>query len=418
MKTPTRFVVLGAGGMGRYAAKTAANFDFVDEIVVADRDAAAAARVCEGSAKMRPTTVDVTDESALSQLLGGATAVLNTVGPFFQFGPRVMRAALSAGCDYADINDDWESTESLLAMHDEARARGVTALVGMGSSPGISNLLAVLAMRELDTVSEIYLGFDVDAAIPETRGTKPSAATIHGVHQLTGRIRVFDGGNFVDQAPMRRVDVDYPGLGRGRGWTMGHPEAITLPRSHPALRRCMVLMSTTRSNVAVMRVLRLLVDSGILSLERAAGWIERFEGVGKPIKSSADHLHELTQPGSQRLPPLFAVARGTRGGVEETAAATLTSAPAGGMGGATGVPLALSLALTTVDPQRRRGVFAPEELVDPVRFFDLLAPICTPRRNGHGELVLLSRSWERRDLRADLRAPEMASARSSESHST
>jgi hypothetical protein len=64
-----RIVVLGAGGMGSHAAKTAAGFDFIDEVVVADRDGAAAARLSEGSPKLRPATVDVTDESAMSQLL-------------------------------------------------------------------------------------------------------------------------------------------------------------------------------------------------------------------------------------------------------------------------------------------------------------------------------------------------------------
>jgi hypothetical protein len=68
-----------------------------------------------------------------------------------------------------------------------------TALLGMGASPGVSNLLAVTAARELGGVEELYAGFDLDAAMPETHGAKPAAATIHGVHQLTGRIRELRG---------------------------------------------------------------------------------------------------------------------------------------------------------------------------------------------------------------------------------
>jgi len=59
---------------------------------------------------------------------------------------------LGAGVHYLDINDDWESTEAMLAMDAAARGRGVTAVIGMGASPGISNLLARHAMRRLDLV--------------------------------------------------------------------------------------------------------------------------------------------------------------------------------------------------------------------------------------------------------------------------
>lgn len=399
-----KVIALGAGGMGRYAARTAVAFDFVDELVVADLDATVAARLADSlGPKACGVGVDVTDEAALARLFSGAGAVLNTVGPFFMLGPPVLRAAIRAGCHYLDINDDWESTEAMLAMDDEARARGVTAVIGMGASPGMSNLLAVTAMRELDATDELYPGFDLDAAMPETRGPKPCAATIHGLHQLTGRIRVFDGGRFVDQPPMRRVALDYPGLGPCAAWTMGHPEAITFPASHPTLRRCLVVMTMSRTNLAAMRVLGALIEVGVLPIERAATWVEWLEGVGAPVKSPADYVRELALDRARPLPPLFAIARGRRDGRDATAAAAVLSAPAVGMGGATGVPLAVALAVVRPDREQRRGVFAPEAIVDPGAFFDWLAPLCAPAKRGRDDLILVSRSWEAADLRAQLR---------------
>jgi saccharopine dehydrogenase-like NADP-dependent oxidoreductase len=399
-----RVIALGTGGMGRYAAKTAVAFDFVSELVVADIDVAAASRFAESlGPKARAAGIDVGDEPALVRLFSGAGAVLNTVGPFFRLGPPVLRAAIRAGCHYFDINDDWESTEAMLAMDTEARARGVTAVIGVGASPGISNLLAVTAIRELDDVEELYPGFDLDAAMPEARGAKPSAASVHGVHQLTGKIRVFEDGRFVDEAPMRRVDLDYPGLGARTGYTMGHPEAITFPRYYPSLRRSLILMTMSRSNLLAMRVLGALVDSRIISIDRAAAWVERLEGVGKPVKTPADYVREISDDRTPRLPPIFAVARGRKNGRPATVAATVLSAPAVGMGGATGVPLAVGLAVVRPDREQRRGVFAAEAIVDPDAFFDRLAPLCTPGKRGRSELVLVSRSWEPLDLRAELR---------------
>jgi saccharopine dehydrogenase-like NADP-dependent oxidoreductase len=398
-----KVIVLGAGGMGRYAARTAAGFDFIDELVVGDLDEVAASSFAgELGPKARGVRVDVTDAADLARVLQGATAVLNTVGPFFRLGPPVLRAAIDAGVHYLDINDDWESTEAMLEMEQDARRRGITAVIGMGASPGMSNLLVVTAMRELDEVKAVYAGFDLDAAMPETRGDKPCAATIHGIHQLTGKIRVFEDGKFVDQRPMRRIELDYPGLGRRYGWTMGHPEAITFPRYAPSLERSLIVMTMDRTNIWGMRAIGLLIDANLISIERAGVWVERMEGVGKPVKTPADYMRELAAENSPKLPPVFAIASGTKDGKPASVAAAILSAPATGMGGATGVPLAVGLAALRPDGELRRGVFAPESIVDPKEFFDLLAPLCSPKKSGMEDLLLISRSWENVDLRAKL----------------
>lgn len=399
-----KVVVLGAGGMGRFAARATAGFDFVEELVVADLDESAAVDCAEAlGCKARGARVDVTDPSDLARVLRDATAVLNTVGPFFRLGPRVLDAALEAGTHYLDINDDWESTEVMLDRDAEARRRGVTAVIGLGASPGLSNLLAVTAMRELDEAKVIYTGFDLDAATPEIRGRRPSAATVHGLHQLTGRIRAFDRGRFVAERPLRAVELEYPGLGRRTGWTMGHPEAVTFPRYFPELERSLVVMTLGGGKLWLLRLVRGLVDANLLSLERAATWVERLEGVDRPAKVPTDYLRELAHERSPKLPPLFAIVGGTRDGMPASAAATILSAPARGMGGATGVPLAVGLAVLRPDGEQRRGVFAPEALIEPSSFFDALAPLCAPSQAGCHDLVIVSRSWADVDLPRRLR---------------
>jgi saccharopine dehydrogenase-like NADP-dependent oxidoreductase len=269
----------------------------------------------------------------------------------------------------------------------------------MGASPGISNLLACLAMRELDEVDEVIAGFDLDAAMPEKRGVKPAAATVHGLHQLTGTIRVFENGRFADARPLRRVDFDYPGLGPRTGWTMGHPEAVSFPRHHPNLRSARVVMTMAPANLLGTRVICGLIDTGLVSLERASAWVEWLEGVGKPVKTPADYVSEMLQSGVKRLPPLFAVARGRHRGAPASVAAAVRSAPAVGMGGATGVPLATALGVVWPAGCEKRGVFSPEAIVHPAAFFDALAPLCSPACSAASDLVILTRSWEPADLK-------------------
>jgi saccharopine dehydrogenase-like NADP-dependent oxidoreductase len=399
-----KVIVLGSGGMGCYAAATVARFDWVDELVVADLDVAAASACASlHGAKARAASIDVRDAGALTRLFSGAGAVLNTVGPFFRLGPPVLRAAIAAGVHYFDINDDWESTEAMLALDSEARAAGITAVIGMGASPGISNLLACLAMRELDSVDEVIAGFDLDAAMPEQRRPQPAAATVHGLHQLTGRIRVFEDGRFANARPMRRVDFDYPGLGRRAAWTMGHPEAVTFPRHYPKLRSARVVMTMAPVNRIAVRVVGALIDAGLVSLERAAAWVEWLEGVGGPVKTPADYVREIADDRGRRLPPLFAIARGRHGEQHAAVGAAIRSAPAVGMGGATGVPLATVFGVVHPDAGTLRGVFPPEAIVDPTAFFDALAPLCTPVCSGVADLVILTRSWQSIDLAEELR---------------
>ncbi|KPK15531.1 MAG: hypothetical protein AMJ62_08840 [Myxococcales bacterium SG8_38] len=403
-------VVLGAGGMGRYAARTAAAQDFIEELVVGDLDGGAAGALAGRLGnKARGAAVDVLNEKSLLDLLAGADAVLNTVGPFFRLGPPVLRAAVRAGVHYLDINDDWESTEAMLALDEEARAAGITAVIGVGASPGMSNMLACLAMRELDEVDEVIAGFDLDAAMPEQRGDKPAAATVHGLHQLSGRIRVFENGAFAQAKPQRRVDFDYPGLGPRTGWTMGHPEAVTFPRAFPQLRSARVVMTMAPSNRIAVRVLTGLIDAGLVPLERAARWVERLEGVGKPVKTPADYIAEILDEAASRLPPVFAVAKGRRQGRPATIAGTVRSAPPLGMGGATGVPLAVGLGIVRPELGTKCGVFAPEAILDPVAFFDALAPLCEPVCQSSDDLVVLTRSWDATNLATALsRAKELS----------
>ncbi len=395
-----KVIVIGAGGMGSYAARTAVDFDFVSELVVADLDAGAASRLAEQlGEKASSTTVDVTDAGDLARVMGGATAVLNTVGPFFKLGPPVLRAAIDNRVHYLDINDDWESTEAMGAMAEEAKRRGVTAVMGMGASPGMSNLLAVRAAGELDEVRTLYAGFDLDAAMPETRGDKPSAATIHGLHQLTGQIRVFENGTFEDQSPMRRIEINYPGLGPRPGWTMGHPEAITFPRAFPSIDKALVVMTMDPGNLWAMKAIQVMIDYNLVAIERAAAWVEWLEGVGKPVKTPDDYLEELLADDSPKLPPVFAMAEGRKNGKRAAVAVAILSAPAKGMGGATGVPLAVGLASLRPDGEQRRGVFAPEAIIDCKEFFDRLAPLCSPPKRDMEDLLLVSRSWENTKLR-------------------
>ena len=60
-----------------------------------------------------------------------------------------MRACLEAGCHYIDLGGLYCLTGEQLELDRSSSAAGLLALLGMGSSPGKTNVMAVRAVREL-----------------------------------------------------------------------------------------------------------------------------------------------------------------------------------------------------------------------------------------------------------------------------
>lgn len=396
----------GCGDIGRFAVRAALRSDFVTEMVIADRDGdRAAALAAQCGERARHAQVDVSDANALGKLLEGAHVVLNTTGPYFRFGVPVLRAALAARCHYLDVNDDWEPTVEMLALDGAARGAGVTAIIGMGASPGVSNLLAVRAMRELDCVEDVVTAWNVEAAQVDANETRqagraarrrgPSAASAHVLQQLTGTIRVQEDGVLADVRPLGEVALDCPRLAAGVGWTIGHPEPITLAHNFPQLRNSWNVMTGPRSTITVMRWMARVVNWRLLTAKRAAALLDSLVfALPAPDTSPARAWATPTAHGPGELPPLFALARGSRDGRPASACALAVAAPPGRMGGATGIPLAIGFELLMRGDVTKKGVLAPEAAIDPDAFFDALAPWCDPPASSGREIVRVTRSWD------------------------
>ncbi|MFW9798948.1 MAG: saccharopine dehydrogenase family protein, partial [Candidatus Thorarchaeota archaeon] len=158
-----RIVVIGGcGSVGRIAVKTLASFDDFSEIVVADIDyeGAKSCAADVGEDRCSAVEVDASDPKNIKEIVKGADVVLNVCGPFYKLGPIVLKAVIEAGINYVDVCDDFDATRLLLEMNDEAKEAGITALTGMGSSPGVSNLLAKFCadvlLDEVDSIDILH----------------------------------------------------------------------------------------------------------------------------------------------------------------------------------------------------------------------------------------------------------------------
>src|SRR6266511_118154 len=93
--------------------------------------------------------VDVADAGVLVRSLEGSSVCVNCVDYRLNLG--VMEAALAAACHYLDLGGLFHMTRRQLELDDRFREAGLTAILGMGSAPGKTNLLARAAVERLGT---------------------------------------------------------------------------------------------------------------------------------------------------------------------------------------------------------------------------------------------------------------------------
>lgn len=353
----SRVIVLGAGAVGRAAAALAGRLSAVASLTVADRSERAAAEAAAAAGPRAVSrVVDVQDAPALGVLLAQHDVVLNCVGPYFRLARPVFDAALEAGIDYLDVNDDWQPTLDLLGADEAWREAGRTAIVGIGASPGLANLAAVAAARAVGTPERLVTGWAI-ADRPEREG---SAAGEHWLFQSSGRIRLLADGEFMDAAPLAERMLDYPGIGRRAGLTIGHPEAITLPRAFPSLKECVNVMVLPGSLAAALRYYAGLVDQGRLDAGAAAE---------KMAQEYAPGSYATDLPDGPGYPAVFAIAESGAGG---RSAAARPRLPAGDGGMAAAAPLIAGLVLLLSGHAAGPGVLAPERAFEPDAFFATL----------------------------------------------
>jgi lysine 6-dehydrogenase len=381
-----RVLVLGgSGAMGSVACRYVAQIPGATMVTVADRRLEGAQQTATdlagGAAVVGALELDVNNSASLAEAVAAHDIVVNAVGPFYRFGVPILSVVIAAGRHYVDICDDWEPTIDMLGLDAKAKASGSICIVGAGASPGASNLLAVLAARELDEVDDLFTVWPVDVGDGEdaedgdlilTPGSDgPSAAVVHWMQQISGTIRVVADGQFVDVAPLAAIAMTFPGHGSGTAYTVGHPEPITLSSSLQVRGRSANAMLITPATLAFLEDLRKDIDSGKLTNETAAAQVES-PSVRRQAKAA---LASLTKAGPGDLPLFFALAIGRKDGVATRSGATVTAHPAG-MAAATSAPAAITVKQLIDGTITAAGVHPPERVVDPDAFFTALHPYC------------------------------------------
>jgi saccharopine dehydrogenase (NAD+, L-lysine-forming) len=254
----SRIAVLGAGAMGSAAAVLLARHADVD-LQVIDIDAARAARVAErAGAEARVLDADAGVASVLKDVSAVAACLP------YRLNLEVMEAALAAGCHYADLGGLYHVTLKQWELHERFREAGLSAVMGIGSAPGITNVLARLGADALDSVTSIDM---VNGAVDLSEGggafgVPYSAETI--LDEFTLPAVVFEDGELREVAAGSGViDWAFPEpIGTQPAMYTLHSEPATLPRTIPGVRDVRWRLALPR---AVHEGFVFLVEAGLAS---------------------------------------------------------------------------------------------------------------------------------------------------------
>jgi lysine 6-dehydrogenase len=334
-----RVAILGAGGtIAPAIIRDLAESDEVTEMMLVDLDQekahAAAGRHGGGKA-------------SVADGVAGADVVVNSAG--YRINLDAMRSSLEAGAHYIDLGGLYWMTGKQLELSGEFERASLLAVLGMGSSPGKTNVMAAHAARtlgseKLETVHVAAGGRDLDP--PDGESFPYALQTL--IDELTMPPVVIRDGEAAEVEPLSpggKVTFADP-IGEAETIHTIHSEMRTFPASF-GCREASFRLSLAPPLLERLRELAAASDG-----ERADAAVRALPPSGRTVSS---HVVEASAAGRSVRVTSFTPpheAWGLGGGIVSTAA-----------------PAAAVVRLLARGAVVARGALPPEKCIDPDALF-------------------------------------------------
>jgi len=364
-------VLGGCGVVGSIAVETLVSSGVFSEVIIADIDIAQAMGMVErlGTDSVSAVKLDASSPQSIRDATSGSSVVLNCVGPYYKYGPSILKSVIESKLNYVDVCDDFDATEKLLDMDGDARKAGISALIGMGSSPGVANVLVRFCA---DSLLEQVEAVDIYHAHGGERVEGP-AVVKHRIHSMKMDVPMFLDGKFTTvrlfEESGRSLEEEVE-LGTYSVYAYPHPETITLPKYLKGVKRVTNLGLVLPP--AYAELIKGMVRLGITGeepIEVQGHRIIPLEFAVAFILSQRQRLMEeagLSEP----MGCLKIVVNGNKNG-KKSAYIFSMSSRGQGMGEGTGIPAALGVILMATGKVKAKGVNPPEGCVNPMDLLEL-----------------------------------------------
>ena len=373
----SKIIVLGGcGAVGSVAVKTLAAQDIISEVVIGDWNIEKAEKLAkELGPKVSAIKVNAEDDESIKAAIKGCDVVLNCVGPFYKTVKKILSTVLELGINYVDVCDDVDVTIDILNMDSQAKKAGILAVIGMGNSPGISNLMGKFAaenlLNETDSI-DIFHAHGGEAIEGE-------GVIGHRFHCMTIDVPMFLDGKlkyvkyFEPDGIALRQTFEFPILGEVPLYPYPHPEQITMPRYIKTKQ------ITNKGSVIpneYYNLTRDLCGLGLASKEPIdvkGVKVVPYDFAMAYIIKQRERILKETNFGKQRG-CLSIVVKGKKGGKYREYRFHLASRSEA-LGEGTGIPAAMGVLLMQMGKISAKGVLPPEGCINPNDLLELVPKV-------------------------------------------
>lgn len=372
-------VLGGAGKMGCISVQALANDPRVDQVVIADTNLSQAQIVADylDNPKVQIQQVDILDTDNFVKYLEKTDVCLNAT--VYYTNLAVMEACLQAGTHYNDMGGLFHTTRKQLELNNRFAQAGLSAILGLGSAPGIPNLQTRYAADRLDTIESIKIYDGIKPPPPDDLRFTYAVPTI--VDELTVEPMVFEQGEFVSKEPLTGFE-DYwftQPLGLLPMHYSLHSEVATLPVTFKdkGVQECFFKINywgMAKETVEKVRVLAEFGFAGTDPVEVNGKSIVPRDMMVSMLSGYVPPITDFLAPPKNKPPDwvkeIVTEIHGTKDGAEVTYRLGTVTCKGALPTGLVPAVAAIWLAEGRIEP----GVYPPEASLDPVSFFKELEP--------------------------------------------
>lgn len=369
-------VLGGCGAVGSIAVKTLAAQDAITEIVIGDWNIAQAQTLAKDlGPKVSAIKVNAEDSESIKNAVKGCDIVLNCVGPFYKTVKKILSTVLELGINYVDVCDDVDVTTEIMNMDSQAKAAGILAVIGMGNSPGISNLLGKFAAENLLDETDSIDIFHAHGGEP----IEGEGVIGHRFHCMTIDVPMFLDGKltyvkyFEPDGIALRQSFEFPILGKVPLYPYPHPEQVTMPRY---IKTKQVTNKGSVIPNEYYNLTRDLCGLGLASKEPVdvkGVKVTPYDFAMAYIIKQRERILKETHFGKQRG-CLSIVVKGKKDGKYREYRFHLASRSEA-LGEGTGIPAALGVLLMQQGKISAKGVLPPEGCINPTDLLELVPKV-------------------------------------------
>lgn len=262
-----KIIIIGAGGVGNVVSHKCAKLPKIfTDIVLASRTLSK----CEAIAKdvlsktgvtIRTAAIDADDVAATTKFLKSESPqlLINVALPYQDLS--LMDACLSAGVNYLDTANYEPPEEAKFeykwqwAYQDRFKDAGLTALLGSGFDPGVTNVFCAYAQKHLFDQIETIDILDANAGDHGHHFATNFNPEIN-IREITAKGRYWEEGLWKEVEPMSVHQVyDFPVVGKQDAYLLYHEEMESLCKNIPGLKRIQFWMTFSQKYLSHLKVL-------------------------------------------------------------------------------------------------------------------------------------------------------------------